>query len=87
MMFEAPFYAFLCALICNLVATPVVIRLLRRWSVLDIPNQRSSHEVPVPRGGGIVIVATWCFGMIMTWALRFPSPPWACWLPTDSSSR
>lgn len=74
MMFEAPFYAFLSALICNLVATPVVIRLLRRFAVLDIPNQRSSHEVPVPRGGGIVIVATWCFGMMMTWALRFPFP-------------
>ncbi len=74
MMFEAPFFAFLCATACNLVATPVVIRLLRHWAVLDIPNQRSSHEVPVPRGGGIVIVMTWCFGMVSTWALRFPFP-------------
>ena len=74
MMFEAPFFAFLCALVCNLVATPVLIRLLRRWAVLDIPNPRSSHEVPVPRGGGLVIVATWCFGMMSTWALRFPFP-------------
>lgn len=73
-MFEAPFFAFLSAMICNLAATPVLIRLLRRYSLLDIPNLRSSHEVPVPRGGGIVIVATWCFGMMMTWALRFPFP-------------
>jgi len=34
----------------------------RRWairrSILDIPNERSSHEAPVPRGGGIAIVIT-----------------------------
>lgn len=32
----------------------------KRWaikrSILDIPNERSSHESPVPRGGGIAIV-------------------------------
>jgi hypothetical protein len=35
---------------------PVVVRLLIRGSVLDIPNARSSHTVPTPRGGGIAIV-------------------------------
>jgi UDP-GlcNAc:undecaprenyl-phosphate GlcNAc-1-phosphate transferase len=34
---------------------PVVIRLLRRLSALDVPNARSSHTVPTPRGGGIPI--------------------------------
>ncbi len=33
--------------------TPLVIRLLRRWSVLDHPNARSSHQQPTPRGGGL----------------------------------
>jgi UDP-N-acetylmuramyl pentapeptide phosphotransferase/UDP-N-acetylglucosamine-1-phosphate transferase len=42
--------------------------------MLDIPNARSSHDIPVPRGGGIVIVFTWCLGMVSTWALRFPFP-------------
>ena len=32
---------------------PLVLYLLRRWSVLDHPNSRSSHEQPTPRGGGI----------------------------------
>lgn len=36
------------------------VELFRRWSLkkklLDIPNERSSHENPTPRGGGIVIV-------------------------------
>ena len=37
------------------------VELFRRWSLhrnlLDIPNERSSHSTPTPRGGGIVIVA------------------------------
>lgn len=37
------------------------VELLRRWivrkDILDIPNERSSHSTPTPRGGGLVIVA------------------------------
>lgn len=73
-MFEAPLFAFLGALLVNLTMTPWVIRHLRNRAMLDIPNARSSHDIPVPRGGGIVIVATWCLGMVSTWALRFPFP-------------
>jgi len=33
---------------------------LRRWAerknILDFPNDRSSHTLPTPRGGGIAIV-------------------------------
>jgi len=29
-----------------------------RRSILDIPNERSSHAIPVPRGGGIAIIIT-----------------------------
>jgi UDP-N-acetylmuramyl pentapeptide phosphotransferase/UDP-N-acetylglucosamine-1-phosphate transferase len=37
----------------------------RKWAIraniLDIPNERSSHTMPIPRGGGIVIVVlTFC---------------------------
>jgi Fuc2NAc and GlcNAc transferase len=39
--------------------TYVGVELFRRWSLkrkmLDIPNERSSHSVPTPRGGGLVI--------------------------------
>src|SRR5688572_22010374 len=35
------------------------VALFRRWSLrrnlLDVPNERSSHSVPTPRGGGLVI--------------------------------
>jgi UDP-GlcNAc:undecaprenyl-phosphate GlcNAc-1-phosphate transferase len=29
----------------------------RRTGLLDVPNQRSSHTIPTPRGGGIAVVA------------------------------
>ena len=73
-MLETPLFAFLGAFLVNLSMTPWVIRHLRNRGMLDIPNARSSHDTPVPRGGGIVIVATWCLGMVSTWALRFPFP-------------
>jgi len=39
-----------------------------RWaisrSVLDLPNERSSHSTPTPRGGGIAIAITWFLTII-----------------------
>jgi len=32
-------------------------------SIMDIPNVRSSHTVPTPRGGGLAIVFTWFAGI------------------------
>ena len=42
----------------TLVLTGKVRAGLLRRAILDIPNERSSHARPVPRGGGIAIVAT-----------------------------
>lgn len=41
----------------SFLATRVVLALLRRRNVLDHPNERSSHQQPTPRGGGIAVVA------------------------------
>lgn len=73
-MLEAPLVAFLGAFGVNLVATPYVIRMLKQRAVLDIPNERSSHLTPVPRGGGILIVTTWLAGMVATWIVGFRYP-------------
>jgi UDP-N-acetylmuramyl pentapeptide phosphotransferase/UDP-N-acetylglucosamine-1-phosphate transferase len=40
------------------LATRALIPILRRHNVLDRPNERSSHDVPTPRGGGIAVVGT-----------------------------
>lgn len=31
--------------------------------ILDIPNERSSHTIPTPRGGGLAIVIAWYIGI------------------------
>jgi Fuc2NAc and GlcNAc transferase len=45
----------------SFIATLAGTLALRRWliaaSMMDIPNERSSHATPVPRGGGVVFVA------------------------------
>jgi len=43
------------AVTCGLL-TGVVRSFARRTGMLDRPNARSSHSVPVPRGGGVAIV-------------------------------
>ena len=42
------------------VVTAVLIRYLR---ILDLPNERSSHSRPTPRGGGIAIVCGFLVGI------------------------
>lgn len=39
------------------LATGILVVLLPRWGVIDVPNHRSSHARPVPRGGGLGVVA------------------------------
>jgi UDP-N-acetylmuramyl pentapeptide phosphotransferase/UDP-N-acetylglucosamine-1-phosphate transferase len=45
------------------VTTGLVTRVLKRRAILDHPNERSSHAVPTPRGGGwgilLVLVPGW----------------------------
>ena len=36
-----------------------------RFSKMDIPNERSSHLTPTPRGGGIAFVATSLVGILL----------------------
>jgi UDP-N-acetylmuramyl pentapeptide phosphotransferase/UDP-N-acetylglucosamine-1-phosphate transferase len=53
-----PFMAF----IISLVATRLLIRWLRQKQILDIPNGRSNHALPTPRGGGLAVMGA-CFSM------------------------
>jgi Fuc2NAc and GlcNAc transferase len=45
----------------------VLTFLVRKWaihkSIIDHPNERSSHSVPTPRGGGIAIAVSWFLGL------------------------
>ncbi len=57
--------SFITAVITALIATPCVIWMTSRWEMIDIPNERSSHVVPVPRGGGIALA----FAALLAFAL------------------
>ena len=45
------------------------------WDVMDRPNARSSHVQPVPRGGGLAVVAGLMLPLVAFGALAFPSSP------------
>jgi len=38
--------------------------MLSRVRIMDVPNARSSHHSPIPRGGGVAIVVTFLLGVI-----------------------
>lgn len=48
-----------------LAGTGLAVRLLRARAILDHPNDRSSHAIPVPRGGGLAVTAV----VVVHWAL------------------
>jgi Fuc2NAc and GlcNAc transferase len=57
------------------IATGLVRRFAIRHAILDIPNDRSSHQSPVPRGGGLAIALVALVGMLLetvgdAWDLR-----------------
>ena len=47
-----------------LTGSAFLTALVRRLAIIDIPNERSSHAQPTPRGGGIGLVAMTIFGLI-----------------------
>ena len=50
-------------LVASAVVCVVTLRALLRWAVIDLPNERSSHTRPTPRGGGlgfmVVVLVAW----------------------------
>lgn len=43
-------------------------------SLMDIPNERSSHSVPTPRGGGVAIVVAFLASLLVLWSVGMNSP-------------
>jgi UDP-GlcNAc:undecaprenyl-phosphate/decaprenyl-phosphate GlcNAc-1-phosphate transferase len=57
-----------------MAAAPLVLRVLVQHGVLDVPNNRSSHATPVPRGGGIACLAGVLAGLIVASILGHDVP-------------
>jgi Fuc2NAc and GlcNAc transferase len=52
----------LATLVGSLLLTDLMRRIALSRGILDVPNARSSHETPTPRGGGAAIVVSACAG-------------------------
>ena len=66
------------AFLVSLLACGGYLKLAHRWQLLDMPNHRSAHQQPVPRGGGIGILLGLFAAMALTaltvhgWPQPFP---------------
>ena len=49
--------------------TGIIRRYALARNLIDVPNQRSSHQVPTPRGGGLAIVLTFLAGLLILWLI------------------
>jgi Fuc2NAc and GlcNAc transferase len=53
--------------------------LLRKYaisrSIIDIPNARSSHSIPTPRGGGVAIVIAFVLALVLLGVFRLETWP------------
>src|SRR3954453_22865039 len=67
-------FAFLLAGILTMLLVPFSIKLANRVGAIDRPNERSLHDAPIPRLGGLAILA----GVLAAGLL---------WLPWDGESR
>jgi UDP-N-acetylmuramyl pentapeptide phosphotransferase/UDP-N-acetylglucosamine-1-phosphate transferase len=70
-----------CAVIfaVTLGLTGAARKILARRAILDHPNERSSHEIPTPRGGGWGVVPVVVAGWLIAahWLGSDPNPAWA----------
>ncbi len=67
MMGPLAFSAGLAFLIVAL-GTGLLIPILKRFRVFDRPNERSSHKVSTPRGGGVLVVAAVLLVWLVSWS-------------------
>jgi len=60
-LFPAPtdrlLLSFLTAFVLSLLFIPVVIYLVRRYRLYDMPDARKLHAAPIPTMGGLAIVS------------------------------
>lgn len=64
-------FHFVLVLLASFILTGVIRHYALTRNVLDIPNQRSSHSAPTPRGGGLAIVLAFGLGLLLlqSWQL------------------
>lgn len=56
---------FLSVFIVSAIASRLLIFVLQRHNVIDIPNDRSNHSMPIPRGGGLALLTGVLLGVVL----------------------
>jgi len=56
-------------LLISFIGTAIIRRIALKYKVLDVPSERSSHDIPTPRGGGLAIVICWYLGLTVLFVL------------------
>ena len=58
------FFIVIATIAISFVLTHLVRKTAIKRNKFDIPNERSSHQNPTPRGGGVAVVAAFVFGLL-----------------------
>lgn len=58
----------------SIVLCGVYLHFARAWQILDAPNERSSHSLPTPHGGGIALLTAFALGLLL---VMLPHGGWA----------
>jgi Fuc2NAc and GlcNAc transferase len=62
-------------LVFSMVACGVYLLMARRWQILDLPNERSSHHQPTPHGGGLPLYLALLAGVWVAGASGWHAEP------------
>lgn len=66
---------FVLSLFLSLIVSRLMIRLAIKIHAVDLPNQRSSHTMPTPRGGGISFIVSFLIGFTGLYAIDIVDTP------------
>ena len=62
---------FITAFVVTMLCIPVIIKLAKKFSLYDMPNERKEHEFPIPTMGGIAVVAGMMTALFMWLPARY----------------
>ncbi len=51
------FFAFIAAMFISMLLIPPLMRSAQRYALVDVPSARKVHDIPIPRIGGLAMVA------------------------------
>ncbi len=63
----AALLTFTVATVATALVVPVIRRLGLRWGLVDPPDARKQHTLPMVRLGGVGIVVGFSLGLMVTW--------------------